>query len=142
VSGVAVIRGLLAANAALIAAVPATKIVAGDLPLGTDMPAIHITSIDAVRRNTVSMSEAKTLVTERVQVTVMVGRSANAGGDYPGLVSTLALVRRACPNTRGVVNGVTVDSVLPDTEGPDIALDDVGIVSRSQDFIVRWVETR
>lgn len=133
-SGVAVIRTLLAAYAPLTAVVPAAKIAAGDIPLNTVLPAITVSRISRERRNTVAMNEVKTLVTERVQATV------NAK-TYQSQDSILALIMRACPHQRGTIGGIDVDSILPDTAGPDFADDAGGIFTGSQDFIVRWRAT-
>lgn len=136
-SGAAAIRYLLANAAAVTAVVPATRIMAGDLPLKTAMPAIAVTQVDSIPRLTVAMTEAKRMHTDRVQVTVFRGATpADAG--YPGLKSLLDLVLAACPNQRGTVNGVAVDSILPDTEGPDLPIPEEFIFTRSRDFIVRW----
>jgi hypothetical protein len=59
-SGVAIIRALLAANSAVLAAVPSSKIMAGVIPLGTVLPAISIAQISGTTRNTISMTAAKT----------------------------------------------------------------------------------
>lgn len=138
-SGVAIIRYQLANNAALIAVVPATRIVGGDLPLNTVLPAITITSVDSVPTLSVSMRD-KFLHTDRVQVTVLVKDTAGspAGAGYPGLQTLLRLVLAACPNMKGTVAGATVDSVLPGPEGPDFSDPVTSIQSRSRDFFVRY----
>lgn len=141
-SGVSIVRYLLANNAPVVAVVPAVRIKAGLLPQGIALPAIAITSVSSVRRNTVAMNEPTTLVTERVQVSLTVKDSSREGGDYPQLTSTLRLVRQACPNQHGTINGVLCDSILPDFEGPDLEGDEPGLISRSQDLIVKWVESR
>lgn len=141
-SGVAVVRYLLANNAPMIAVVPAARIKAGILPVDTVLPAISVTIVSAVRRNTVAMTEAKALVTERVQVTLHVKQSDRGGADYGGLVTAMRLIRQACPNQRGTINGVEVVGVLPDIEGPDLEAIDEGILARSQDFMIRWQEAR
>lgn len=145
-SGVAVIRYLLANNAAVVSAlgsgppVATARIMAGDLPLNTIMPAIAITQISSVPRNTVKMNEAKVQHTDRVQVSVLVKGSQGtpAGAGYPGVRSLLKLVLAACPHTHGAVNGIDVDSILPDLEGPDLSDDATALYSGSRDFIVRW----
>lgn len=141
-SGVAVIRYLLANNAPLTAVVPDEKIMAGTLPQSVKPKAISVTSVSSVRRNTVAMTEPKTMVTERVQATFHEHQSERDGDDYPGLVTGMRLMRQACPNQRGTINGVEVSSILPDIEGPDLEAPDEGIVARSQDFIVQWHEAR
>lgn len=144
-SAVAIIRYLLANHAPLISGIPiaATKIRAGILPIGTVPPAIGITSISSVRRNTVAMSEPKTLVTERVQVSLLVHDSDHGNlDDYADLTTGMRLIRQACPNQRGSINSVDVSAILPDVEGPDLEGDAAGIISRSQDFLILWTEAR
>lgn len=141
-SGVAIIRHLLATNGALTAVVPAARIMAGVLPMNVTLPAIAVSSISSMRRNTVSMAESTTLVTERVQVALVVKDSASGGGDYPALTAGMRLIRQACPNQHGTLNGILCDSILPDVEGPDLDGEQPGLISRSQDFMVRWVESR
>lgn len=139
-SGVAVIRYLLANAAAVTAVVPASKIMAGDLPLNTVMPAISVTQISSVPRNIVSMSPTRVQHTDRIQVSVLFkGPQGNpVGTGYPGVRAMLRLVLAACPNTRGTVNGIDVDSIIPDIEGPDLSDDATALYSASRDFIVRW----
>lgn len=130
-SGVAIVRALLADDAALTAAVPAARIFAGAIPLNTPLPAISITQASGRQRNTVAMNEAKRMVTERVQVTV-------CAKSYPLQKAILALARAALPVSRGTVNGFECDSVLPDAEGPDLYDPTAVIYEQSQDFFVRF----
>lgn len=141
-SGVSVIRYLLAQNSGLTAVVSASKIKAGDLPLNIALPAIGVKQISSSARLTVSMNSPKTLHTVRVQVSAMVKESiANPQGDgYPGLESIMKLILAACPNQHGTVNSISVDSILPDLEGPDLPGDETGVISRSRDFIVSYSE--
>jgi hypothetical protein len=69
-SGVAVIRALLAGNTQLVAAVPAARIFGGPIPPKTTLPAIAVTQISGTERTTVSMAERQRQRTERIQVTV------------------------------------------------------------------------
>jgi hypothetical protein len=139
-SGVQVIRSLLANNILVTNVVPAARIMAGDLPLGTMMPAIAITQISSVPRNTLSMKDPRVQHQDRVQVSVLVKgpQGSPAGQGYPGVRSLLKLVLAACPNTKGSVNGVDCDSILPDSEGPDLQDDATALYSGSRDFLVRW----
>lgn len=137
-SGIAVVRYLLANNAPLIAVVPDAKIYAGVVPLNTALPAISVNDVGGQRRNTVSMAEASRLVIERVQVTPLVNSSKKGGGDIPTLKQILALIMTAVPNTNGTVNGVTVDSILPDVRGPNLEDETTGIIEQAQDFIVKY----
>lgn len=139
-SGVAVIRYLLANNGPVVALVPAAKIMAGDVPLNTLLPAIVITQISSVPRNIVSMIPARVQHTDRVQVSVLLKgpQGTPAGLGYPGVRSLLKLVLAACPNTHGTVNGLEVDSIWPDAEGQDLFDDVTALYSGSRDFFVRW----
>lgn len=130
-SGIIIIRALLAANSALIAQVPASRIMAGVIPLGTTLPAISLAQISGVVHETVSMLETKRFCTDRVQITVM-------AKTYPLQKQILALVQTACQNTRGTVNGVYCDSVIPDTTGPDIFDADQTLYFQSQDYKVTY----
>lgn len=130
-SGVAIVRYLLASNANLIAQVPAAKILGGAIPLGTALPAIAVTEVSGVPRLTVAMNETKRLITERVQVTVETKT-------YAAQKSILLLVLAALPLSRGTVNGFDCDSVLPDIESPDFFDADAVIYAQTVDFIVRF----
>lgn len=133
-SNVKVVRFLLANNANLIAVVPAAKIFAGVVPINTVLPAITVNHISTMSRNIISMSAATVLATSRVQVTVMTKT-------YAEQKSILELVRKALPVSNGVVNGITVDSILPDIAGPDLRDDDAGTYFQSRDFIVKFQES-
>ena len=139
-SGVAVIRSLLATNSGVLAVVPAARIQSGDLPLNTVMPAIAVTQVSGIPRLTVAMTEPNRLNTDRVQVSVLFKgpQGTPAGTGYPGVRALLVLVLAACPNQRGTINGVAVDSILPDIEGPDLTDVATALYSGSRDFIVKW----
>jgi len=129
VSGTAVIKSLLSANVALIAQVPAARIFVGDVPLNTTLPAISVKMVSGVQRNTIAMTETKTVV-ERVQVTLLT-KTSTQGPIWP-------LIRAALPVSRGTVSTFEVDSILPDTAGPDM-FDQVAIIyQQSNDFMVRF----
>jgi hypothetical protein len=129
-SGVAAVRSLLAGSTTLVAQVPVTRILAGTIPMGAQVPAIGITKVDAVPRLTVAGGTPQ-FVTERVQVTAI-------AATYKEAKELLELVRQALPYSRGSINGVAVDSILPDVEGPDFEDIEVGVFMNSQDFIVRF----
>jgi hypothetical protein len=129
-SGVSVIWYLLKTNSALLAVVPATQIMAGVIPQGTPLPAISVAEISSTDRLNIN-TKGPRLVTERVQVT------ADCTG-YPQQKQVLDLILAACPSTRGTVNGVVCDSILPDVKGPDMSDTAAGFYSQSRDFIVRF----
>jgi len=129
VSGVAVVIAKMHAHAPLTAVAPASRIMAGDLPIKTQLPAISVTLISSVPHMTVAMEED--FNTDRVQVTVL-------AKNYPQMRQILRLVRAACPATRGTVGGIAVDSIYTTGEGPDFFDDELSIVGGSRDFLVRW----
>jgi len=132
-SSVSVIRRLLVADAALTAVVPSARIFAGDVPLGTGLPAIAIFDTSDVPRNTISMKEVKRKAFGRVQVTVYTAT-------YPQKKAILKLVRQAARNQYGVVGSTMVLSVLPDIVGPDLDDDEAKIYTQSRDFKVTYIE--
>lgn len=130
-SGVTVIRHLLASDAAILALVPDTRIMGGPLPLKTALPAIGVSRISTVERTTVSMAGTRKMQTQRVQVTIHAATYLQQG-------QLVGLVRLACINRNGTVNGVDLDSILPGGEGPDGFEPDPGIYQQTMDFIVKW----
>jgi hypothetical protein len=129
-SSVAIIRYILANDATLTATVPATKIMAGVLPLNTVLPAIGITQISGVQTNYVSAPG--NMQRDRVQVTV-------EATTYPQGKAIIDLIRDVFATyKRGTVNGFACDSVVPDLVGPDLWDSQTGIYTQSIDFIVRW----
>ena len=129
-SDVKAVRYLLSQNANLIAQVPASRIIGGVLPQDIALPAISVTHVSTVRPQMVSA--ASRLCVARVQVSVL-------ATTYATQKSVLGLVRAALPRSRGNVNGVAVDSILPDVEGPDFN-DEAGIYMGSIDYRVTYTE--
>jgi hypothetical protein len=134
VSGTAIAHYLLKSNAPLIAVVPATRIKNGIIPLNTTLPAISISKISAVQRNTLALGSGIYLVTERVQVTV-----EQKLGVPP--VDVLALVRAALPHTSGTVNGYSCTAIVPDLEGPRLEDLENQIVQESLDLMISFHRT-
>lgn len=129
-SGPAVVRHLLAHDTDLLAQVAAPKIIVGTLKTGAALPAISIQLVSGVERLTAAMTENR-LRTQRVQVTVHAKSVASR-------LTILELVRAACPNTRGTLNNVHVDSILPDGEGPSLDDPDAEIYEGSRDYLVKF----
>lgn len=132
-SGVAIVRTLLVANANLIAQVPAVKILAGVVPQETVLPAIALTEVDETERMTMAMDRPQTSILRRsrVQVTVLTKT-------YPTMKSILELVRRAVPHTRGLIAGCQVQAILPDSAGNDEQDVQAVIFYQTRDFIVSF----
>jgi hypothetical protein len=139
-SGVAVIRYLLANAGTITAVVPAARIRVGDLPVTTDLPAVSVKQISSVPVNAIRMNETPKSHIDRVQVTAMFKATAAspAGTGYPGLRAFMKLLPAACPSQRGTINGVIVQSIALDAEGPDFHDDESGVHTCSRDFVVRW----
>ena len=140
-SGVAVIRHLLANNAGVLAVVPATSIEAGDLPLKAVLPGISVKQIVSVPYNQIRTNEAGKVHTDHVQVTWLFKgpQGTPAGTGYPGVKAMGLLVLAACPSQRGTVNGIAVDSIVPSPEGPDVSDAETDLHSCSRDFTVKWI---
>lgn len=130
-SGVAVIVYLLVNDAGLTGSVAAAKIHPGPRPLNIALPAIGVIQVDDVPRRTVGMNGAKTMYTERVQVTI-------EAKTYTSKKAILALVRAALGNRNGTVNGVDLDSILPEGAGPDIDDPQTQIYTQSVDYLVKY----
>jgi hypothetical protein len=106
---------------------------AGPLPQSIALPVISILQVSRVPITEMLTEESVRLWRGRVQVTVF----ANS---YTDMRSVLALVRGALPRSRGTVNGVKVESVLLDNEGPDMADEESGIFLGSVDVTVTFNE--
>lgn len=128
-SAIKAIVYLLTNNAPLIAVVPAARIMAGNLPQSTALPAISIQGISTTRRHRVAATQTQ-LCTSRVQITIH-------AKNYPQQQSVMALVRTALPRSRGTINGVDVDSVLHEIER-DLSEDEAGIFIGQIDYMVRF----
>ena len=130
-SGVAICRYLLANDAPVLAAVVKKNIMAGIIPLKTELPAIGIEQISDFDFLTVKMSSSVTLRAERVQVTIL-------AKTYPTQKSILALVRAALKNAHGAISTFTVDSILPEGAGSDLYDAEARNYAQQIDFIVRY----
>jgi len=139
VSGPAIIRHLIAHDAAMLTLLSqmessAANVIVGKKKAGAALPVIAIRLVSGTELNTLAMNEGKRLRTQRVQVMVH-GKTARQ------VLQLLEAVLVACPNTRGTLNGIKVDSILPDGEGPDFSDPDAEVFEQSRDFIVRWNAT-
>lgn len=142
-SGEYAIRYLIAHAAPILALVPEGRIVVGELPLNTVLPAIGISKIDSLPLNFIDPNETPKMHSDRVQVTVQCKgpQSAIAGTGLAGLNAILKLVLAACPNSYGSINGIAVRSIVPDIEVIN-PYDDVDLIhSGSRDFFVKRVSS-
>lgn len=125
---VKVVRYLLANDAALLAVVPADRIMAGSLTQELGLPAVSIKHVSALRGKDVALGASR-LRTARVQVTVV-------AKSYDQQKDVLRLVIAALPHTRGLIAGVDVDSIIPALEGPDLEDVATGLYMQSYDVMV------
>lgn len=133
--GTIAVRSVLVADAAMIALVPSAKTFLGPAPLGTTLPFIMIESISKVDRNIAAPGSSR-FVTQRVQVTVV-------GSNYQQQTTILRAVRHAAadklnPTVTGIANVV----IHTDSAGPDFFDDAYAGWRGSQDFRVKFQETR
>lgn len=131
-SGVAIVKALLHASAALTAVVPAARIQAGTLPESTAVPALSIMEVSTVERPHVDGLAPSTIVDARIRVTVL-------AANYPQQKQTLALARKACNYQRGSLAGFAVVSVRRLANGPDFVSEE-GLCVQSVDFSVIYYE--
>lgn len=131
-NGVAAVRQLLANDAAVLALVPATRIMAGILPQGTVLPAIAITPVSSTDLQFVP-ANAHRFTTDRVQVTVM-------AADYPSLQAILLAVKRAGDAKAPTVSGISNVIVRTDGQGPFFMNEAASIHMQSQDFRVSYTQ--
>lgn len=133
-SGVAIMRALLAANANVTALVPAARIFAGIAPQGTALPTLSVAEVGHRELDTLARKGPCVTLRERVQVTIV-------AATYPTQKALLKATRLGPGIHRGTVAGFTVLAVQPDTVGPDLNnLDDDGLYEQSRDFMVTYVE--
>lgn len=119
------IYNLLSTNAALIAQVPAARIYASVIPLGTALPSIAYMLVSSIEETAIGLTSNR--LRSRIQITV-------AANTYPKVKEVVALVVNACNHKQGTFNGVQVDSVIKDVVGADFRDDDVGIFYSTIDF--------
>lgn len=134
-SGVAIVRQLLATYTPVTALVPAARIFAGPAPQGTTMPAIGVSEISTREIQTTARNLSSKTSTSRVQVTVLSGAN-----NYVALKNIL----KACALGPGVHTGTVfsyrVKAVLEDGIGPEIPAGEDGILEQSRDFLVTFSE--
>ena len=124
---------LLSNAAGVTTHVAAARIFTGVLAQDTVLPAILVRQVSGTEDRDVAMGAGR-LHRARIQVTVY----TDGDDGYTLKKTILKAVRDALAATKGTVNGVAIESILPDGEGPD--LDDPGkpIFEQSRDFLVVW----
>lgn len=138
-SGVAIIRNLLANYAPVTALVPAARIIAGQVPQGTTLPAIGVSEVGVNEIPTIARRTAGKTSRARIQVTVLAPGPISAAS-----YATLKNVLKACALGPGVhtgdVLGYSVKAITQDGIGPEIPAGEDGILEQSRDFMVTFSE--
>lgn len=133
-SAVAIMRALLTTWAPLTTLIPASRIIAGTLPVGTVLPAVSIMEVGGDELGTVARAGPTTTNRMRVQVTAV-------AKSYATQKAVMAATKLGAGVHGGTVAGFRVKAVEPAGTGPDLNdLDDDGIYEQSRDFIVTFVE--
>lgn len=130
---VKIIRALLVADAALLALVPASRIVAGVLPQGVALPAIGIREISLVEEPRIDAQAPYTIVEARVEVMV-------AASTYAAKVAVRDAMRIAANYERGTIAGAAVISVRRTGNGPDGDDAEAEFYTQTVDFKVVYNE--
>lgn len=131
-SAVKAVRALLVANPALVAVVPPDSIGTGRFKEGTQLPAVIVSHV-STNRSKVTNPDGTRFCTSRIQATIF-------ARTYPGQDAVQKLVRQTLKPTRGLINGVSLDSIQPEGDGPDIRDDLADIYMGMSDFIVTFTE--
>lgn len=128
--GVSAVRAVLIADAALIALVPATRIMAGVLPQGSALPGITLQSVSMNDRNIPNPGGTRH-VQERVQATII------AKTDVSRTAVKLAL-RKACDAKYPTVSGVTRATVHLGSGGPEFMNEEASQFLATQDLMTTY----
>lgn len=134
-NGIAAIRSVLVADSGMTAIVPAARIIAGPAKIGLELPFAMIERVSRNDRNIPTPGPTRA-VRERVRVTVV-------AANLPSREEVLRAVRHAAadqlyPTVPGI-SGVTIHT---DGGGPPFYDDDYAGHRESQDFMVKYTETR
>jgi hypothetical protein len=132
-SGVAIVRALLAAHKPVTDVVPATRIYSGIAPQGVTLPAISVSTVYGDEFPTVARRNANKQNWESVQVTVL-------SSNYVQMKNLLKACSLGSGVHKGTVVGLKVNSVIPDGINPEIPPGDDKIFEQSRDFMVTFVE--
>lgn len=132
-SGVAILRQLLAQHAPVLDLVPAQRVVAGMLPQGAALPALSIHEVGSNEEPTVARRMPVKMLRERVQVTAL-------AKDWTQMQRLLKAADLGAGVKTGTVLGFRVNSILPAGTNPEIPPGADQIYEQSRDFVVTFLE--
>ena len=133
-SGVAILRELLAQRGPLLAMVPGGRILAGIAPQGTATPLVTVHEVSNGEEPTIARNMPNRMIRERVQVTAL----AKDWAEMKRLLKAADLGRGV---QTGFVKGFKVCSIIPQGFNPEIPPGDSGIYEQSRDFVVTFLES-
>lgn len=132
-SGVAIIRALLAVHAPLTNLVTAERVLAGIAPQSTPTPLVMVHEVSGNEQQTVARNMPVKMIRERVQVTVL-------AKDWALMKRLLKAADLGRGVKTGFVLGFKVCSILPEGTNPEIPPGSSGIYEQSRDFVVTFLE--
>lgn len=134
-SGPAIARDIMVANAALTAMVPATRILIGVVPQATALPWIGITETASTDHKSVAGYRGATVkVSALVQITV-------AGSTYQDCKSAMLKARRALRDYAGTLGSFGVVTCGLEGKGPDFTNDEATFYMQTQDLRITYDES-
>jgi hypothetical protein len=132
-SGVAIMRELLANDTKVLALVPGDRIVSGLLKPGATLPALTSHQIGDTEEGTMARNTSRKMMRERVQVTVL-------AKDWVTMKTIIKAAALGSGVYTGEVKGFHVCSVLPLGANGEIPPGEDGIYEQSRDFMVTFWE--
>lgn len=132
-SGVAILRELLADHPPVTSIASASRVVAGILPEGAALPALSVHEVGNSEEPTIARNMPNRMIRERVQVTAL-------SKDWAEMKRLLRAAALGPGVKTGFVKGYKVCSVLPVGTGPEIPPGTSGIYEQSRDFVVTFLE--
>lgn len=132
-SGVAIVRELLANNSHVVSITSAARVVAGILPQGAYLPALSVHQVGETEEPTLARNMPNKMIRERVQVTAL-------AKDWAVMKRLLKAADLGPGVKTGFVKGFKVCSILPEGVGPEIPPGDSEIYEQSRDFVVTFLE--
>lgn len=132
-SGVAILRELLANHVPVTNITTPTRVVAGILPQGATLPALSLHEVSGIEQPTIARNMPNRMIRERVQVTAL-------AHDWAVMKRLLKAADLGAGVKTGFVKGFKVCSILPEGTGPEIPPGDSGIYEQSRDFVVTFLE--
>lgn len=120
-------------NVAGVTSIVGNRMARVRLPQNTDWPALVYEQISGSPILPIDATAGGNISQARVQVTALARQ-------FDQMDSLLEAVRVACNFKSGIINTVTVISVLPDATQPVLRDDDAAVFYQSMDFQVTYLE--